>query len=216
MPREEVQLRLPETRVEELLDAAAKVFLEKGFEQATMLEIAKRSNSSKGTFYNRYPTKESLFAAVMQRGANRVEAELAGLVVSSGDVRHVLRYFSMKLLEIVLHDETLELYRLAVAQARRFPELGKAFYESGPGRMITVLAEYLRGKADQGVLAIASPEAAAEQFIDMVTGMLLRRAVLGIGDRPSSRERTQRIEAAVATFLAAYSADDGDGKNRVP
>ncbi|HTF70452.1 MAG TPA: helix-turn-helix domain-containing protein [Edaphobacter sp.] len=58
---ERVRGRLDEDRLAELLDIAAEVFITKGFEAASTNEIAKRSNSSKGTFYSRFPTKEDLF-----------------------------------------------------------------------------------------------------------------------------------------------------------
>jgi TetR/AcrR family transcriptional repressor of mexJK operon len=200
-----VQSRLSDARVEELLATAAEVFYEKGYDEASVGEIAKRAKSSKGTFYSRYPTKELLFGAIIRRGADHVEAELASMMGDDQDVRSALRVFGHQLLTVVLSSESLHLDRLVSAQSQRFPELGRVFYESGPERMVKILATFFKQKTAQGLLNVAQPRVAAEQFIDMITGMLLRRALLSIEGKPTMRERSQRIDTTIDVLLKAYS-----------
>jgi TetR/AcrR family transcriptional repressor of mexJK operon len=107
---------------------------------------------------------------------------------------------------VILLDDAVAIDRVISKEAQRFPELGKIYYEGGPGRMADLLTTYLRQKVSEGVLSIPHPKLAAEQFIDMVTGFIVRRAVLGIGDRATTRERNQRVHAAVDVFLKAYQA----------
>ncbi len=59
--------RLEEDRIGELLDIAAEVFIAHGFEGASTTEIASSAKTSKRTFYSRFPTKEKLFIAVLER-----------------------------------------------------------------------------------------------------------------------------------------------------
>ncbi len=70
--KEQSHSRLGDDRIAELLDIAGKEFIAHGFEGASITEIAKRANSSKPTFYSRFPTKEKLFVAVLERRMNRI------------------------------------------------------------------------------------------------------------------------------------------------
>ena len=204
---ERIQSRLSDERVDQLLSIATEVFLEKGFDSASVGEMAKRAGASKGTYYSRYPTKELLFAAMIRRKADRLEAGLDNAVRTDRDLKTALRAFAERLLEVVLADDTIRLDRVLAMEAHRFPELGKLFYESGPGRVIDALAAFLRQKTAQGALKIPNAQFAAEQFVDLFTGILQRRAVLGI-ERPTPKDRRLRINSAVDLFVKAYRAGE--------
>jgi TetR/AcrR family transcriptional repressor of mexJK operon len=182
------------------------VFLEKGFDRASVGEMAKRANASKATYYNRYATKELLFSAIIRRKTDRVEEAFANIIRNDEDIEIALKTFGERLLMLILLDDSVAIDRVISMEAQRFPELGKIFYESGPGRMAELLTTYLRQKVSEGALTIPHPRLAAEQFIDMVTGFIVRRAVLGIGDRATTREKNQRVHTAVDVFLKAYQA----------
>ena len=73
-------------RVTAILDAAAAVFAERGFEAATMSEIAARSSTAIGSLYRFFPTKETLADALLQRyvgdiglALDAIEAQAASL-----------------------------------------------------------------------------------------------------------------------------------------
>jgi TetR/AcrR family transcriptional repressor of mexJK operon len=204
--QEPVQTRLSEQRNNELLDIASEVFLEKGFDRASVGEMAKRANASKGTYYTRYATKELLFSAIIRRKTDQVEEAFANIIRNDEEIEVTLKAFGERLLMVILLDDAVAIDRVISKEAQRFPELGKIYYEGGPGRMADLLTTYLRQKVSEGVLSIPHPKLAAEQFIDMVTGFIVRRAVLGIGDRATTRERNQRVHAAVDVFLKAYQA----------
>jgi TetR/AcrR family transcriptional regulator of autoinduction and epiphytic fitness len=203
---EPVQTRLSEQRNDELLDIASEVFLEKGFDRASVGEMAKRANASKATYYTRYATKELLFSAIIRRKTDQVEEAFANIIRNDEEIENALKAFGERLLMLILLDDAVAIDRVISMEAQRFPELGKIFYEGGPGRMADLLTTYLRQKVSEGVLSISHHKLAAEQFIDMVTGFIVRRAVLGIGDRATAREKNQRVHAAVHVFLKAYQA----------
>jgi TetR/AcrR family transcriptional repressor of mexJK operon len=203
---EPVQTRLSDQRNDELLDIASEVFLEKGFDRASVGEMAKRANASKATYYTRYATKELLFSAIIRRKTDQVEEAFANIIRNDEEIENALKAFGERLLMLILLDDAVAIDRVVSMEAQRFPELGKIFYEGGPGRMADLLTTYLKQKVSEGALSIPHPKLAAEQFIDMVTGFLVRRAVLGIGDRATTREKNQRVHAAVDVFLKAYQA----------
>jgi TetR/AcrR family transcriptional repressor of mexJK operon len=195
--------RISDDRVEELLKVAAQVFAERGFDGASVNEMAKRANASKGTFYSRYPTKEALLMAVMGQKVQGLETELSAFMAPNLSVQEALTTFADRMLSVVLTEHMLANYRVVTLEARRFPELGKMYYENGAGKIAHFLAGYLERKVQDGKLKIANPQISAELFIDSIIGMPRLKAALGISIL-SRKEKAQRIEIAVETFLTAH------------
>jgi len=182
------------------------VFAERGFDGASVNEMAVRANASKGTFYRRYPTKEALLMAVMGQKVHGLETDLANIMAPNVGVGDALTAFADRMLSVVLADEMLANYRVVTLEARRFPELGKMYYENGAGKIAQFLASYLSRKVQEGKLKVANPQISAELFIDSIIGMPRLKAALGISTL-SRKEKAKRIEVAVETFLAAHSSE---------
>ena len=106
-------------------------------------------------------------------------------------------------LEVSLRPSSLDLHRLIISAAPRFPELGRGVYEAGPARMVEDLAGLIERHARAGHLRISDPRAAAEQFFGMLTGFDHLRALLGVGDGEGVA-RTERVARTVDAFLAAH------------
>ena len=101
--------------------------------------------------------------------------------------------------------ELLDLRRLVIAEASRFPQLGDLWWKGGPGRTVTELAGDLRHLTSRGELVIDGPQLAAGQFMWLVLSIPLNRAMLN----PVSHQFTQdklhhHADMGVRTFLAAY------------
>ena len=91
-----------------------------------------------------------------------------------------------------------------MAAAERTPDLGRAFYEAGPRRGAQILGDYLaRAKAD-GRIHAEDPLAAAHQFIGLCQNRLLKARLVNYVGEPSLAEVDAEVQAAVATFLAAF------------
>jgi TetR/AcrR family transcriptional regulator, mexJK operon transcriptional repressor len=195
--------RISEDRVEELLDIAAQVFAERGFDGASVSEMAKRANASKGTYYSRYPSKEALLMAVMGRRVEGLEAELSSVMGSSGDIEATLTEFASRVLTVVLSEQMLSTYRVVTLEARRFPSLGKAYFENGVGKIVRFLSDYFSQISKAGKLKVEHPEMSAELFIDSIVGIPRMKAALGLGII-SRKEKADRIRVAVQTFLSAH------------
>jgi TetR/AcrR family transcriptional repressor of mexJK operon len=104
-------------------------------------------------------------------------------------------------MDIILARETVELHRIVVAECRRFPELGRLFYRSGPQASIDMLEEYLK-RHDRALRRPRSPpRQLAEEFLDLVRGYPHLRALLGVGKSPTRTEMRSRIECAVRHVL---------------
>ncbi|WP_434525245.1 TetR/AcrR family transcriptional regulator [Photorhabdus asymbiotica] len=196
--------RISGERVNELLKVAAQVFAERGFDGASVNEMAKRANASKGTYYSRFPSKEELLVAVISQRIQEVEVGLDKAMNSEPDIRKALTIFAEEMCTVILSETMIENYRVVTLESQRFPQLGKIYYEKGVKKIVDFLVAYLARKIQEGKLNIVNPEISAEVFIDSIIGTPRLKATLGI-DLPTPEEKSQRIAVAVQSFLAAYS-----------
>src|SRR6516165_702944 len=106
-----------------ILDAARKVFLERGFEGASIDEIAEVARSGKPTIYARFGNKRGLFTEVVTRDILTHIAEFKTAVPAGATIEQCLTNAATTLLHWGLDSERIALMRLAIAEARRFPDL---------------------------------------------------------------------------------------------
>jgi TetR/AcrR family transcriptional repressor of mexJK operon len=192
-----------------ILDAASTLFLRNGYRGTSMDEIAALAGVSKQTVYKHFADKESLFSEIVVSTVEDVAEPIHDEVLrlqDSGDVEADLRGLARQLVGMVMQPRILQLRRLVIGEAGRFPELGRTFYEQGPGRTITALATVFERLADRGVLQAGDPLLAAAHFNWLVMSIPLNRAMLlGEDEPPASAELDQYADAGVRAFLAAYA-----------
>lgn len=196
-----------------VLDAAATVFLRNGYVGTSMDEIAALAEVSKQTVYKHFSDKERLFTELVTTTVREASDPVHQEVVSlrdSGDVEADLRDVARRQLVKVMQPRVLALRRMVIGEAARFPELGRTFYELGPGRTMATMATVLEQLATRGVLRVDDPSLAAEHFNWLVMSTPLNRAMLlGQDEAPSPAELERYADAGVRVFLAAYGATGG-------
>lgn len=209
--------RLQDDRIAELLDVAAEVFIADGFAAASTNEMARRANASKTTFYSRFPTKEDLFLAVIERRMTKIFEQVAKFPERS-TVKSTLRQFAVNLLHIALSPEQISLIRMISMESGRYPELATRFYENGPRRGEKALATYLAGQIEIGCLREEDPLMMARHLMSLITGSPVRWFVLGFDSEPiAERSLSKHIDGVVGLFLRAYGQPEKLGledKNR--
>src|SRR6202012_3446417 len=107
---------------------------------------------------SRFPTKQDLFVAVIERRMGKVFREVAGFLPDDAPLKDTLREFGAGLLRVALSPEQIALVRVISMESSRFPILGQRFFETGPGLGQMALAEYLRGQIERGRLSNENPE----------------------------------------------------------
>jgi AcrR family transcriptional regulator len=191
-----------------ILEAATTTFLSKGYLGTSMDEIAALAQVSKQTVYKHFADKQGLFTEIVTGTVNEISdpvyAEVTRLS-DSGDLEADLRDLARRLLALVMQPRLLELRRLVIAEADRFPELGRAFYERGAGRTVAALAAVFKQLAARGALRLDDPALAAAHFNWLVMSAPVNQAMmLGSDSIPSQRELHHYADAGVRAFLAAY------------
>lgn len=204
-----VQARGPAKR-RAIARAATAVFLREGYVAASMDQVADEAGVSKQTVYKHFGSKEQLFLGVVQQEIDSVLDEFMAVLGSSfpgsSDVEGDLVRLGRILLARVLDPELMAVRRLVIAEVGRFPQLGRAWYESGPGALVTALAQRLSQLARDGELRIDDPVAAASDFNWLVVSRAQNMVLFGVADSLPSADIERFVKSAVRTFLRAYSA----------
>lgn len=180
--------------------AATEIFLERGYPGATMDEVAASARVSKQTVYAHFKSKEALFADLVLGNAGRVDDFIARIdptLDAAPDLAEGLRALARDYIRFVVRPEVLRLRRLVVAEAPRFPELAKTYYERVPERVYGALARSLQRR-----LRLDDPVLAAHHFAWLVLGTPLDEAMFTPRDGVPDADWV--AAEAVRVFLAAY------------
>jgi len=191
-----------------IIAAAAEIFLQQGFLGASMDEVAAQAEVSKQTVYKQFSSKEALFIAIVKGmtgvAGDKVQREIADLGERNNPEKELLAYATRQL-AVVLTPRLMQLRRLVIGEANRFPALGRALHDGGPGRSVAGLTLAFARWSERGLLRIEDPKAAASHFNWLVMGEPINRAMF-LGDKAISSPAALRRHAAdgVRVFLAAY------------
>ena len=188
----------------QIVDGARRIFLERGFDAASMMDIAKAAGVSKGTLYVYFKDKDELFSAIVRSECALQEKGVFDFDHSDRDVEAVLLQHGKAFVHAMANPARLSSFRTVIAVAERMPELGRKVYETGPAVGIAKLAAYLQAQVDAGVLAIEDCEVAAAQFIETCHATMFKPMLFNFGERPSEARIDHVVGMAVRMFLAAY------------
>ncbi|HEY2693600.1 MAG TPA: TetR/AcrR family transcriptional regulator [Streptosporangiaceae bacterium] len=191
-----------------IVEAAAGLFLDHGYQGTSMDEIAALAAVSKQTVYKNFSDKEQLFSDIVLGAAARADEfiqALPGVLAGTDDLRAGLQALARQYLATVMQPRLLQLRRLIISEAGRFPDLARTYYQRVPERVMDALATQLGELAGRGLLRADDPQVAASHLAFLILGLPLDRAMfLGTGHELSAAELDRRADDAVDVFLAAY------------
>ena len=201
-------------RRETILNAAKDVFLEQGYDLATMDYIAERAETTKRTVYAHFENKEALFAAMVAHSGGMFLEHLGELDGGASNYQAELERFANRFCELSTFRHAVQFQRVIIAESKRFPSLARDVSTSIHGRASAIVAHYLQELDRQGKLKVPDPKIAAEQFLDITTGSIRFATLFGMipplahDPDPSETDRThaKRIRRAVEVFLRGLGA----------
>ncbi|HEY9451570.1 MAG TPA: TetR/AcrR family transcriptional regulator [Bradyrhizobium sp.] len=189
----------------QILDGARKVFMDLGFDGASMNEIARSAGVSKGTLYVYFADKSRLFEAMVEDEALE-KSKIAYNLDPRRDAEITLREFGQAYIGSICRPGGGSSIRTVMAIAERMPDVGRRFYENVLARTINRLAEYLQAHVGPDDLAIDDCELAAAQFLQMCQATLFLPFVFQAEPAPSAERIAQVVDSATRMFLQTYRA----------
>jgi AcrR family transcriptional regulator len=189
----------------QILDGARKVFMDLGFDGASMGEIARSAGVSKGTLYVYFADKNRLFEAIVEEETLE-QAKVAFNFDPARDVPTTLMEFGQAYIQMLCRPGGGSATRTVMAIAERMPEVGRRFYSNVVAHTIARLAGYLETRAATGDLEIGDFQLAATQFMQMCQASLFMPFLFQAAPAPSAERIAQVVESATRIFLAGYQA----------
>jgi AcrR family transcriptional regulator len=200
---EELPNTVGQKRRRAIIDAAYRLFTEKGYESVSVDDIIRVSKGSKSSLYKFFGNKEGILKAVVESLAEEFLREIHFEFPSAKTPREALNRVGMVFADLALSDKAINQHRHAVSHAKAFPDLAKLWYESGPKTTMDGFADFLEKETAAGRLRIADPSRAAWFFLGMIIFHDNMRLLVCL-PRSKRSELKEMVSEAVEIFLAAY------------
>jgi AcrR family transcriptional regulator len=191
-----------------ILDAAFSAFMERGFAETSTLEIATRARVSKRELYALVGSKQEMLAACIGERAKRLQMP-AGLPEphDRGSLARALEMLGTQLLREISDPTVIAVFRLAMAEAVRTPEVAQTLNSLGVEPSRAVLRDLMNRSRSVGLLS-GDPAEMAEHFVGLLWGNLMTGLLLRTTDRPTAREIARRANQAAAGLLQLHAPPD--------
>lgn len=189
-------------RERQILDAALTVFAAQGYSGTTMDAVAAEAGVTKPTLYSYFPSKESLFQAMM---LGQRDVMLDVFAHPSPNMVADLWSFAWAYADTVMRPDMLSLARLIIGEVSRFPEIGRAYQASGPDHLLRGIMRYLEEQRDSGRLVFDDAELAAQDLWGLILSAPRTQALYMPDAIPDRATLLRYISNGLKVFLKAYS-----------
>jgi len=194
---------LAEQRRQAILDAAHSLFLSKGYAAVSVDEIVRASGGSKSAVYQLFGGKKGLLAAVTESLASKMLSEMDIADTGEMSIRESLSAMGLRLIRLILSEDAITQYRLAINNLTVDPSLSLLWYRHGPETTFRGFARYLKKEVGAGRLRIKNCQRAADMFLGML--FCKDNIAMSIGqDAPTLQQMQKIVSEAVDIFLCAY------------
>ncbi|MFV3130579.1 TetR/AcrR family transcriptional regulator C-terminal domain-containing protein [Niveispirillum sp. KHB5.9] len=188
-------------RRQAMIDAAAAIFFEHGFERASLSAIVRRSGGSLSTLYQLFGSKEGLFEAMMTQRCGEIMEPLSAPDLSALCPRETLTRIARALLDLLMDPEAQGLWRMVMGEGIKFPGLAEIYFRCGPDILLAALRNYLAGLHERGAVYCPDAMAGAQSFCMMVHGEQFFRIATGLCPPLDDGERERHVRTMVEMFM---------------
>jgi TetR/AcrR family transcriptional repressor of cmeABC operon len=190
-----------QARYDKLIKAASEVFLERGFEEASMSEIVKRAGGSLSTIYEMFGSKEQLFRETLSIGTERFFADIIKGMSFDEGFEEFLYAIGSRVLG-AMHDEKIFVFhRLIVHEGfKNNAKLGKIFFECSQMRVANFIAKYFDKQKECGIIDVEDTTLAAHQFVQAVKEPLFFAKLLGLDTNSALFDADKSLRQTIKLF----------------
>lgn len=202
----------PATRGEQrrraFLDAAAEVFLEQGYEAASVNEVVRRAGGSLATLYAQFGNKDGLFWAMVEEATQNFSNALRHESKTDRPLEEGLQVIGEQYLARMLLPRSLALFRIMIGEAQKFPEMAARFFMLGPDQVRSSVAQYLAARAEIEGLALnkLDPDLDGAFFCEMIRARHHYRSLCDSSYKLSEADIRAHVQAVVRRFLDGLRA----------
>ena len=186
-----------------ILDAAAELFLEGGYDRTSLARVAESAGVSKATLFKQFPTKAELFEATVLAAGGTPDA--GPVDAPPGDFLTGLVHLGRAYAELLSRPRIAGLIRAIIAESPRFPELRERTFDFGTLPVLVALRRHLRDADESGAAQVDDPEVAATQFLGMIASAAFWPALVHGTWSITDAERLRAIDEAAQTIAARYA-----------
>ena len=186
---------------EAIVEAAERLFLERGFGTVSMDDLAQDAGVARRTLYNQFASKEEIFREMLLRVSGQLEDALPPGIETQGDVEEVLHLIARAILDLHARPGYLGFLRMVVADSRQFPWIAEAF-AAIMERQMERLERFLAHLTNVGILQCQNPLLAAHQFMGVLNEFFLWPWMMGRAGMPIATEEV--VEETIQMFLQHY------------
>lgn len=195
----------PAERRADIMAKASELFLEEGFAATSMSRIARAVGGSKATLYKYFPTKESLFEAMMEARVQVVLGRLGDADLPRDDPAAYLQAVGERLLGSIYAPEPIAMHRVVIGDGFRSPDMARAFFRIGPDRARQMITDQIARFHAQGLLHCPDAAVAAEDFAALLRGDTHVRAVCGERPVPGEAEIAVHVARVVDMVMRLWT-----------
>ncbi len=198
-----------EKRKNELLEIATDAIIELGYANTSMDEIVRRAHASKTTVYRHFKNKEAMLAEIVSNLSEGPTLSIKPLGSnetggSRQELEEILFTFGKSVLTLIYDARTLGLWRMLIGEGSRAQHITKSFFQLGPKRATSSIAQQLQLASDLGIVAIEQPENAAAIFMGMLREDTHLALLLGVQSAPDEQETSDHVRQCARDFMKAY------------
>jgi TetR/AcrR family transcriptional repressor of mexJK operon len=187
-----------------ILEAAQRLFMRNGYDGSSMDAIAAEAGVSKLTVYSHFTDKETLFSFAVQSRCQQQVPELLFELVEGVPIEQVLLNIGRNFHQLINSGESIELHRVLISHGAQDGKLSQMFFDAGPQRLINEMEQLLSKANAAGLLHIAKPLCAADQFFSLVKGGCNFMLLIGCAKPQTDSEIDTHVRDAVELFVRAY------------
>jgi len=195
-----------EARLQNLLDTAARLFLEKGYGKVSLEMIAREAHVAVRTIYVKFGGKAGLLNAVIAEGRARFFGDVFNMGTDMRSIEEILTDFSVRFVELVSLPSFCSLHRMVIAEAGSTPELAQTFYQAGPKQTREQLANFFsRPDIKAQIRSELSPELLAIHLLNCLLGDQTTRLLFEPAVPRTPAENLAHVKEAIGLFLHGVS-----------
>lgn len=170
-----IQAQLVAARRNQILDAAAKVFAEKGFHPTTIKDIASEAGVAHGTVYTYFESKTALLIGIFERMRASIVQEHVPSELDMSDVRTVIKALQLPLM--TLRNDNFALFRIIVSEMMVNEELRKQYYQQIMEPTLKLGEEFFQAHAAKRGLSPVQAQLTVRAISGMILGLMLEYAM---------------------------------------